>query len=258
MIASTPHYPVRSQIERCLDLLFPPTCVECRRVGRWICPRCWTNVSWVVDRTCGSCGMSSVQNPCCRCAHRPSSLRSVIAVAPFEGAAREAVHALKYEGKHAIAPMMGRLMARAVRDLDIDLVVATPLHAARRRQRGYDQSALLARTIRRELQLGSDVDTLRRVRRTRQQVSLGPKERRSNMLGAFKATRQLHGERVLLVDDVYTTGATMEAAATALLEGGAHSVIGVAFGYAEFAQDSGSSQSSRRSFTASLPGRSTR
>src|SRR5579872_348957 len=129
LVVPTPRYPVPSRIERCLDLLFPPTCVECRRVGRWICPRCWTNVSWVVDLTCGSCGMPSVQNPCSHCAHRSSSLRSVVAVAPFEGAAREAVHALKYEGKHAIAPVMGRLMGRAVRDLEIDLVVATPLHA---------------------------------------------------------------------------------------------------------------------------------
>lgn len=253
----TPQYPPPSRTERALDLLFPPMCVECRRVGRWICTGCWNRVAWLRNATCGVCGAASAHNPCRRCARQSSSLRSVVAVAPFEGAAREAVHALKYEGKHAIAPMMGRLMAEATRDLDVDLVMATPLHTARRRERGYDQATLLARTIARELHLGFDDKALRRVRRTRQQVSLGPDERRSNMLGAFEAVHQLPGASVLLVDDVYTTGATLEAAAAALLEGGARSVVGVVFGYAEFGQDATGPRSGRRLAMPSLPGRST-
>jgi ComF family protein len=182
----------------------------------------------------------------------------VVSVAPFEGAAREAVHALKYENKHAIAPMMGRLMARAARDLEAELVVPTALHSTRRRERGYDQAGLLARAIGRELNLCSDVSVLERVRRTKQQVALGPEERRLNVAGAFEVARPLHGETVLLVDDVYTTGATLEAAATALIEGGAKCVLGVVFGSAEIGQDTNGRGSGRRSFMASLPGRSTR
>jgi ComF family protein len=258
MLDSAPQYPVPSPFERCLDLIFPPLCVECRRVGRWICTRCWTTISWLGDARCGVCGSPSGCTPCPRCADHSSSITSVLAVAAFEGVAREAVHALKYEGKHAIAPMMGRLMARAAYELEANLVVATPLHAARRRERGYDQAALLARAIARELQLSSDVTRLKRVTRTKQQVRLGPEERRQNVSGAFQATRPLHGETVLLVDDVYTTGATIDAAAAALLEGGAGSVLGVVFGYAEFGQDAGGPKSNRRNFTASRPNRSTR
>ena len=190
--------------------------------------------------------------------HRSSSVRTVVGVAPFEGAAREAVHALKYENKHAIAPMMGRLMARAARDLEADLVVPTTLHRSRRRERGYDQAGLLSRVIARELKIDADVTVLERVRRTKQQVALGPEERRLNVAGAFRVTRRLHGETVLLVDDVFTTGATIEAAATALLEGGARSVLGVVFGSAEIGHDSFGRKSGRRGFTASPPGRSTR
>jgi len=117
MLDSAPQYPVPSRFERCLDLIFPPLCVECRRVGRWICTRCWTTISWLSDARCGVCGSPSGCTPCPRCADRSSSITSVLAVAAFEGVAREAVHALKYEGKHAVAPMMGRLMARAAYEL---------------------------------------------------------------------------------------------------------------------------------------------
>jgi len=258
VLDSTVSYPSPSSVERCLDLLFPPTCVECRRVGRWICARCWAKITWLEGASCGVCGSPSLHNPCRRCAHSSSSVGTVVGVAPFEGAAREAVHALKYENKHAIAPLMGRLMARAARDLEADLVVPTTLHRSRRRERGYDQAGLLARVIARELKIDLDVAVLERVRRTKQQVALGPEERRRNVAGAFRVTRPLHGETVLLVDDVLTTGATIEAAATALLEGGARSVLGVVFGSAEIGQDSHARKSSRRSFTASLPGRSTR
>lgn len=145
-------------------------------------------------------------------------------------------------------------MAGAARELATDLVVPAPLHASRRRERGYDQAALLARAVSRELSLSCDANALKRTRRTKQQVSLGPEERRNNVVGAFTAVRPLRGETVLLVDDVYTTGATMDAAATALLEAGARTVIGVVFGYAEVGRDGRDG----RSATSSRPGRSTR
>jgi ComF family protein len=181
-----------------------------------------------------------------------------VAVAPFEDVVREAVHALKYEGRHAISSTMGKLMAGSCREFEAELVVPTPLHVSRRRERGYDQAALLARAIARELSLPHDLNALKRIRRTRQQVSLGPEERRNNVAGAFAAVRQLDAETVLLVDDVYTTGATMDAAASALLQSGARSVIGVVFGYAEIGHDSTESRSAARFATSSRPGRSTR
>jgi ComF family protein len=181
-----------------------------------------------------------------------------VAVAAFEGVAREAVHALKYEGRHAISSTMGKLMAGAARELAADVVVPTPLHAARRRERGYDQASLLARAMARELGTPFDGAALRRTRRTRQQVSLGPEERRANVAGAFTAGRDFRSERMLLVDDVYTTGATLEAAAHALLAGGATSVVGVVFGYASAGGDASDRRPTGRRSMWSPPGRSTR
>jgi ComF family protein len=181
-----------------------------------------------------------------------------VAVAPFEGVAREAVHALKYEGRHAISAMMGKLMAGMASELPAELVVSTPLHATRRRERGYDQAALLARAMSRQLGVSCDEKALKRTRRTRQQVSLGPEERRENVAGAFAAMHPFRGERILLVDDVYTTGATMGAAADALVERGAASVVGVVFGYAHGGGDAHDHRPNGWRPTWSRPGRSTR
>ncbi len=230
-------YPRPHTIERCLDLLFPPTCVACRRPGRWICERCWPMLPWAWTRRCGTCGEFSATNPCLRCAHSQSAVRTVVAVADFDGAAREAVHALKYEGRHAISSTMGRLMAAALQDGVPDLVTPVPLHRARRRERGYDQAALLARTLAAELGVPCDAGALARTRRTQQQVTLGPEQRRSNVAGAFIAQRVLNGQTVLLVDDVFTTGATMRAAARAVLDAGGGEVTGMVFAYATVGRD---------------------
>lgn len=214
-----PVYPQPGSMERVLDLIFPPLCVGCRRIGRWLCPQCWRQVLWL--------GYEQTD------LLRPSSpLDAIIATAEFDGPAREAVHCLKYEGRHAISSIMGKIMAEGVRDVPINLVSPVPLHASRRRERGYDQAALLARGVARSLEISYRPDTLCRVRRTKQQTTLDAEGRRENVRGAFEARVQLAGETVLLVDDVYTTGATIEAAAQAVRDAGAGGVIGLIFGRA--------------------------
>jgi ComF family protein len=232
-----PAYPSPRLLERSLDLLFPPLCVGCRRVGRWICPDCWPRVGWLAGSICGVCNVPSGQNPCRQCSDPTSPVRTVVAVAGFGGLAREAVHALKYEGRHAISSMMGRLMAEAAAPVAADLLVPIPLHTSRRRERGYDQAALLTRAAARELQLPASLDTLRRVRKTRQQVRLTLEERRLNVEGAFVVTRTLDGETVLLLDDVFTTGSTMRSAAEELRKAGAGSVVALVFGLATIGDD---------------------
>lgn len=253
-----PAYPQPGLVERALDMLFPPMCVSCRKVGRWICAECWLHVAWSNGAGCSTCGIPSMHDPCRGCAGGISAVRTVVAVAPFAETVREAVHALKYEGKHAIATMMGRLMAGISRDFGADCVVPTPLHAARRRERGYDQAGLLARAMARELGLPCEITQLKRTRRTKQQASLGVEERRSNVAGAFTATRPIPGGTVLLVDDVYTTGATLNAAAAALVEGGVETVIGVVFGYADAGRDTPDGRFDRQTTRWSRPSRSTR
>lgn len=226
-------YPTPPPVERALDLLFPPVCVGCRRyVGRWICGRCWPHVAWVEEQPCYRCGSRLSGWECANC-HVPSSgLHSIIAVTEFDGTAREAVHALKYENRHAIAGLLGRLMAQTGRGLEAGVVVPVPLHKSRRRERGYDQATLLAKVVAQSLDLPLAAQALRRTRPTKQQATLDRDDRFANVLAAFEATNGMNGERVLLIDDVATTGATMEAASTALQAAGAGPPYGLVFAHA--------------------------
>jgi ComF family protein len=217
LVVRLPAYPSPSLTERVLDEIFPPLCVGCRRIGRWICDRCWPRVAWIGPNE---------QLPV------PYGVDAVVAVAEHEGAAREAVHALKFGERHAISAMMGRLMAEAVLPYGIDTVAPVPLHPARRRERGYDQAALLAGHIAKSIGKPCRKNLLRRVRKTRQQVSLDGIHRQENVRGAFTACEQVEGETVLLVDDVLTTGATMSAAAEAARSGGASWIVACVFAWA--------------------------
>ena len=227
-----PLYPQPTAVERALDLFFPPVCAGCRRVGRWICQQCWLGAPWTIGLTCSQCGRSSVTSLCPPCAGTRSHLHSLVAVARFEGVGREAVHALKFHDRHAISGMMGRLMARAVEGLEVDVVVPVPLHRRRLRERGYDQGAMLARSAARALELPY-LAALERVRATQQQASLDAAARQTNVAGAFRTKETLHGSDILLVDDVSTTGATLNAAAEALKEAGAGRITGLVFAWAE-------------------------
>lgn len=149
----------------------------------------------------------------------------------FEGAARDAIHALKYKGLFGVAdPLAGLMAERFPRwSQDCEMVVAVPLHPERVRERGYNQATLLARRLCRRLELHMDEKALWRTRNTRPQIGLDRVQRRENVKGAFAADARVRGRRVLLVDDVCTTGATLAAAGEALLAQGAASVRGFCF-----------------------------
>jgi ComF family protein len=230
-MASPPLYPSRRLVERALDLFFPPVCVGCRRVGRWICEFCWDCAPWIAERTCFGCGRPSPTVSCVRCSGKARSLERLIAVSEYDGVGREAVHALKFHGHHAISGLMGRLMAAAARNLAVDFVAPVPLHKSRRRERGYDQAALLARSVARALAIPCDPAALLRTRATQQQALLDGIERRTNMQGAFRSKRRWNGARILLVDDVASTCSTLDAAASALKEEGAETVVGLVFAH---------------------------
>lgn len=154
------------------------------------------------------------------------------AFAYFGGPLREAIHEFKYEGATVLAAPLGQFMACAWPGLAPagqempDVLVPVPLHPRRERERGYNQAALLARELALHLHRPTVEDVLRRSRDTAAQVDLGTSERYANVRGAFRCVeRRFSGQRVLLVDDVCTTGATIEAAAAALRLGGASVVL---------------------------------
>ena len=149
----------------------------------------------------------------------------------MEDVVREMVYGLKYRNQRASAPELGRLMATHLQSdpLPTDVLMPVPLHVRRERERGYNQSDLLAREVSKHARVPVSTQVLHRIRDTAPQVSMSsPEERRRNIEGAFECTSQVHGQRVLLIDDVVTTGATMSACAGPLKEAGASSVWGLA------------------------------
>ena len=140
------------------------------------------------------------------------------------GALATAVHRLKYRDRPDLARPLGGLLARALPDLDADLVVPVPLHPRRLAARGYNQAGLLADVVAFELDLAVDPTALRRIRDTEVQAELGRADRQRNVEGAFRATQRVAGRRVLIVDDVATTGATLQACAEPVRAAGAQRV----------------------------------
>lgn len=213
-----------------LDLLFPPRCVACRRVGEWFCASCCASIEKIQPPLCERCGRPLLHPPCSYCQKHPLQIDGIRAVAFFEGNLREAIHAFKYDARTELAPIFGNLLSDylAAQRLPVDAVVAVPLHPTRERARGYNQSLLLARALAAQQYLPVWEDALTRERATRPQVELDAAERRTNVQDAFAATARVAGARLLLIDDVCTTGATMEACSVVLKQRGAKSVWGLA------------------------------
>lgn len=218
----------RSCWNQFLDLVLPPRCIDCRRLGVWLCPECISRFPRVEAPVCARCGGTVVTDGlCARCRTSPLQIECIRSVIYFEGTLREAVHLFKYSGRTVLAEPMGDLMAAYWRQnpMPVDVVVPVPLHTARLRERGYNQAALLAREMARRAGLAVDAEVLVRQRATASQVDLDAQQRRENVRAAFRCSSdRLAGQRVLLIDDVCTTGATLEACSVALSEGGVRSV----------------------------------
>jgi len=179
-------------------------------------------VALVAPRRCVGCDEPAAGLFCAACDALLEHAATPTAMFHYGGPIADAIHRYKYQGRSELSRPLGALMAEAARRWsgEVDAVVSVPLHWRRRRARGYDQAALLAKPVAKALGAPALIRGLRRVRHTPSQVELPHHERRRNVDGAF-APRKLPGaERVLLVDDVRTTGATLAAASEALREGG--------------------------------------
>lgn len=221
-----------------VDLLFPPHCVACRNMGAWLCAGCMAGIEGIHPPVCPRCGMplsspsvaGSDPSFCRGCEQAPHLLDGLRACAFHGGPLREAIHQLKYQDLRSLAHPLGKLLAErwlelAPPGLELDVIVPVPLHPTRQRQRGYNQAALLARELAAHLHRPVIEDNLVRTRATAPQVDLDAEQRRTNVRGAFRCTGNgLSGKCVMLVDDVYTTGSTLESACTALRKAGTSSV----------------------------------
>jgi ComF family protein len=211
-------------VGRLLDLALPPACAGCGREGDPICRGCLPSVSSRLDLPSGT-PLGLAEGP-------PDPLLQLEWCSPFTGTTRRALHALKYAGERRLAAPLGAVVAERWRRVGAggDLLVPVPVHASRRRERGYDQAALLAAAAAGELRLPWRAAVVR-TRATRAQYRLDRRHRATNVADAFTvdpaARRAVEGRWVVLVDDVVTTGATLCATAKALLEGGAEAVSAV-------------------------------
>jgi ComF family protein len=219
------------------DLLFPQRCVSCGQIGSLLCDECQQKIDPVSPPWCPLCGYPAKDNHLCqRCRHSPLALDGIRSVAFFEGPLRKAMHALKYRGLRAVAAPLGGLMAAYWRrnPLPADLIVPVPLHRHRERTRGYNQADLLALALADQIDLPVCDDWLIRTHNTSPQIDLDAEARKMNVAGAFRARENetLVGRRVLLIDDVCTTGATLEACSVPLRQAGAGSVWAFTLGRA--------------------------
>jgi ComF family protein len=201
----------------------PQRCPGCGREAdpaRLLCARCAAGIPRLETALCVRC-LAAGREPsgCLRHPGYASHARWI-----YDERAARVVHALKYGERTGLARALGREMAKALPPgIRPDLVVEVPLHRTRRRERGYNQAGLLAEALAEAIGAPRLPDALARVRATRAQARLGPAERRRNMAGAFRVNRPetLAGRSVLIVDDVLTTGATLESALGALAAAGA-------------------------------------
>ncbi len=225
-----------------LDLLYPPHCLACGAAtdtADGLCGPCWRALPLISRPYCERLGTPFAQDLGAgllspeAIAHPPVFARARAAALFQDGPARRLVHRLKYGDRPEIARLLGPLMARAAADLVADrpVIVPMPLHSHRLWHRQFNQAALLSHAMARPLGLRVDPALLQRVKATAQQVGMSRAQRAVNVQGAFKAPPDavLAGRAVLLVDDVLTTGATANAAARALLRGGAARVDIVVF-----------------------------
>ncbi|GJE10629.1 ComF family protein [Methylobacterium longum] len=222
-----------------LSLIYPPTCVGCGAATAdpgALCPACWSGMRLIEEPVCQrygtpfavDLGVGPLLSP--RAIADPPAFGRGRAVALYDGVARQLVHRLKYEDRLDLAGVMARMMAASGRTLiaEAHCLVPVPLHRGRLWRRRFNQAAILARRIAREAGRPCMPAALVRVRATRSQVGLSRAARAENLSGAFRVpepeAHRIRGRRILLVDDVTTTGATGNAATRALLRAGATSV----------------------------------
>jgi len=208
-----------------LDWIYPPVCAGCGEPGYRLCQVCKDKIKFVAinEGHNPDWAVLQAQNPSPDCTDYKF-------VAIYEGVVRECIHALKYENNQALGEMFSEWVADLLCKMSwqIDLIIPVPLSAERVRQRGYNQSALIAKPL--AIKIGAIYAPygLKRIRNTPSQVGLSAQERRSNVEGAFQANpKVVAGKRVLLVDDVSTTGATIGACAAALKSAQTADVFGV-------------------------------
>ena len=223
------------------DFILPPHCVVCEantsgETDPWVCSGCWTSVEFVQPPVCSQCGtpfpapveaIGAPNHHCGKCIIRPPHYERARAVGLYKGGLREIIHAMKYRPVFGLVKPLAELLRGTFAvhwgDRIPDALVPVPLHRGRLRRREFDQAQALASELGRQIGVPVWSDTLVRHVSTRSQIGLSADERRRNIRGAFRVGPRgsCRGKSLLLIDDVYTTGATALECARVLRQAGA-------------------------------------
>ena len=217
-----------------IDLLFPPRCAGCQEWGIRFCENCLSQVTEIKEPMCPSCGEphheGELAGLCQRCQRMNPNYNAIRSWAVFEEPLQRAIHRMKYENDLGLGDYFSKFLSKVFRNTnwDVDLVTPVPLGLERYKERWYNQAMLLARPFAWRMDLPHKPKALQRVRETLSQVKLTLTERQENVAGAFQARPEIiSGKSVLVIDDVTTTGSTLDACADALRHANARQVFGL-------------------------------
>lgn len=240
---------MKSWIKAFLNFVFPPKCPLCgifltaEEEHLFFCKECFGDINFITAPFCPRCGLPYPANfpllspPCeggghlCgQCNLNKRTFEKARAIAYYDGTLLKSIQQFKYNDRFAFIRPLGKLLGDYLMALEdgfsYGLIIPVPLHKKRLRERGFNQSSLLAKVVAKRTSIPLDVSSLRRVRWTEPQTNLSGKEREKNVKGAFKVVKRdrVEGKKILLIDDVFTTGSTVNECAKALLRVGAKGV----------------------------------
>lgn len=230
-----------------INLLYPTACAICNcKTSDHLCPSCWDKVEFLKPPLCPKCGkpfisdISLSQSPdhlCSECRTIKTYFDKAIAVGPYEGTLSGAIHLFKYKHKKGLSRPLGKIMVDYIKsnpslfptepvEVSSLVVLPVPLHPKRLRDREFNQSLVLAKEISKAFRIPLIIENLHRIRWTRPQIELKGEDRLMNVKGAFslKYPKTIEGKSLLLIDDVYTTGATVRECSKVLKKAGAEKV----------------------------------
>ncbi|MFP3153671.1 ComF family protein [Lachnospiraceae bacterium ZAX-1] len=239
---------LRLPFRRLLHLLYPPRCPFCDRIivhslfmdTPDICGQCIGKPEYAVEPLCKKCGKPISDERleyCYDCRKMPHAFEQGKSLYLYKGAVKESIYRFKYGNRREYAVYYGHEIVRRygawIRNQNIEAIIPIPLHQKRKRQRGFNQAELLAREIGRSMEIPVYTDLLKRIKNTKPQKQLNDAERKNNLKKAFKISpNKVQLNHILLVDDIYTTGSTIDGAAKELIRGGTTCVyyVGISIG----------------------------
>ncbi len=220
------------------DFVYPPHCLVCGRYlsekEKDVCEGCWNSQKILSDPFCPTCKsfFPDAETGCFFCS-ADSNLLCVRSLGIFDDFYREIIHKFKYKGKLSLGKRLSRRLGEEIkkdkRFSGFDFLIPVPLHPAKKRERGYNQSEIMGEVVSKELNISFLKNVLKRIKNTRDQTKLSDEERKTNVKDAFKVSfpEVIKDKKIILVDDVITTGATLFECARVLKDNGAKKIVGV-------------------------------